>query len=72
MPSSAKAARDFERKMAMPDREPPVLSFRIVGRPGDPAIDLIMLGCLHCGASVFEVENQQGDLCPLCRQEPDE
>lgn len=56
----------------MTDREPPVASFGIVGRPDDPVIDLIRVGCLHCGASVYEVETQQGDLCPLCRQEPDE
>ena len=46
-----------------------VMSFLVVTRPGDPVVDLIMVGCLTCGASVYEIENQTGDLCPMCERD---
>ena len=55
----------------MHDDDQLVMSFAIRERPGDdPTVDLIMIGCLTCGASVYEVKNQTGDLCPMCSKEP--
>ena len=45
-------------------------SFLVVSRRGDPVVDLIVTGCLTCGASVHEVKHQQGDLCPMCERRP--
>ena len=51
-----------------PPDDLPLFSFGIQQRPGDPVIDLIKVGCLTCGASVYEVEHQTGDLCPMCER----
>ena len=48
----------------------PLFSFGIRERPGGVMVDLIKVGCLTCGASVYEVEHQTGDLCPLCDRNP--
>ena len=55
-----------------PSDDLPLFSFAVVKRPGDPTVDLIMLGCLTCGASVYEIEHQTGDLCPMCSKEPEQ
>ena len=47
-------------------------SWCVVRKTGDPVVELIMTGCYNCGASVYEVKHQTGDLCPLCEKVPDD
>lgn len=47
-------------------------SWCVVRKADDPVVELIMTGCYNCGASLYEVEHQTGDLCPLCTREADD
>ena len=50
--------------------DPPLPSWCVVRNPDCPVVDLIMTGCYNCGASLYEVAHQTGDLCPMCEREP--